>query len=147
MTSPSFALARFHVLCAALTPGPAARLDDAYVHAWANGIFPIFHGEGLHTAFRNDFGVTEPQIEHLLTELDRMWLAGSVPSFHRLEGELASSGDGDWSRESLIDALRYAWLAGRFAPDFYAALQAPGAHPVEANRITTAFDRSDLDLA
>lgn len=147
MTTPSMALARFQVLSAAVTPGPAERLDDAYVFAWQAGIYPIFHSDGLHTAFEAEFEVREGVLSALLQKLDDTWLSGSVPNFYKIEQDYGGRHGAPLSRESLIDALRYAYLSNRFGPDFFAAVLAPGSYPIEASSITTAFDRSQIELS
>ena len=142
MTSALFQLARFQVRAAALTAGPAALLDDAYVFAWDVGIFPIFHDDGLHLSFREGFAASSDMMNGLMSRLDEHWLAQSPPTFNALEREMAARDAADpWPRDMLIHAVRYAFLMNRFDDRLYTGLLKPGDHPTEAGEIMSSYDR------
>jgi hypothetical protein len=67
-----FQVARFNVLCAARTQGVGEVLSDAYVYAWAEGVFPFFdsNNERFHLAFASHFDVSEEMVDELAKLLD-----------------------------------------------------------------------------
>jgi len=144
--SPTFALARFQVLSAALTPGPAERISSAYVYAWQMGVYPIFEGDGLHEAFKADFQVGEAAMSAFVQQLDRAWLSETLPTFYEIERSSGTDYGNLSSRAELIFAFRYCYLSDRFDSGFYAAILVPGEHPIEADLITKDFDRSEIYL-
>lgn len=154
MTGPSasenmlFELTRFQIRGAALTPGQAERIDDAYVLAWELGIYPLFHEHiRLHRPFERQFDVPRERLLSLMQRLDELWLDDRVPDFYELESLAKDGGPFEWTRDGLISALRYAFLSGRFDARLYAAIRTPGRHPIEANSIDAPFDRaSELTL-
>src|ERR1700757_2111975 len=53
-----FQIARFNLLAAAKTNGPAQALSYAYIYAWQNSVYPLFHeSSGLHQPFVAQFTV------------------------------------------------------------------------------------------
>lgn len=143
MSAALFEVARFQVIAAALTPGPAERLEDAYVYAWNVGLFPLFDDWArLHASFEEHFSIGKEMMRELMKFLDQSWSDGRVPSFYELETHYDVRGGGPWARAGLIHAVRYAFLSGRFDSAFYETIKRRGDHPVEANGIADPFDRS-----
>ena len=144
MNDAMFELTRFQLLSAALTPGPAERIDDAYVYAWDIGVYPLFHEWArLHQPFSEQFAVAEAPFRDLMTFLDDRWSKSETQSFYELERHYDTRGAGIWDRSALIHALRYTRLAGRFDAGFFAALCRPGDHPVEASVILESYERAN----
>ncbi len=142
MSDGLFELARFNVVCAALTPGPAERLDDAYVYAWSRGIFPLFHeGWDLHKPFAARFGIDAAHVTDLMGFLDVGWSTGAPPTLGDLERRYDARAGGVWSRDRLLDALRYAFLAGRFDEPFFDAICHPGGRSREVGAVFLRLDR------
>lgn len=149
MSDALFELARFQLKAAALSPGTAERMDDAYVFAWDAGIYPIFHqGERLHEVFAAHFEVTDGQMRDLMTMLDEAWMGKTPMTFDELERQAGSrEDDGNWTRSNLVSAVRYAFLSRRFDAELYQALLRPGGHPLEASSLNEPYDREfDLTL-
>ena len=143
-----FEIARFNVLVAAKTEGPSEALSGAYVYAWDNGVYPVFHeGAHLHRPFAANFQVTKEMIAELLKYLDAQWLAKKIPTFYALEDYYdVRSGRSPWERTSLIRACRYMFLSDLFDRSFWAALLKGSDHPTEAKSVAEKFETSDLYL-
>ncbi len=139
-----FELARFNVLTAAVTPGACEHLDNAYVYAWDDRVYPVFHDSKFTEAFEGGFDIPRNELEALFKYLDDKWLEKDTPSFYKLEDEFdVRMGTGFWNRSRLMHALRYARLSDRFDEAFFAAILAPTDHPIEASLIADDYARLD----
>ena len=142
-----FQLARFNVLVAAKTADPDEELlPDAYVYAWANDVYPLFHESAhLHEPFAAQFRVTKEMVEELSKYLDDRWLAKDVPSFYQLEDHYdVRSGTTAWDRHSLLVTCRYMFLNNMmFDKAFWDTLLKGSNHPTEAKLITRKFNVKD----
>lgn len=150
MTSKEYTLMKFNILSMALHPEMGRRIDDAYVYAWDNDVYPIFHeGAQWHQAFEDNFAVTKEMMEELSKRLDDAWDGGQgiAPTFYQLEDIYsARHGGGDWDRSALIRAMRYMALCrGRFDQKFFRDVTRDSGAPAEANYFAAPMDReSDI---
>jgi len=136
---------RFNVLCAAITKGSAEALSDAYVYAWHEGVYPLFHESiQLQTPFAEQFAVPRNRVNELAEFLDDRWLNKSMPTFYKLEDHYdVRGGRGFWDRMKLIRTCRYMFLNEMFDQEFWEALLKGSDHPSEAKSITRKFHRPD----
>jgi len=135
---------RFHVLTFALTEPGKRKLDDAYVCAWADGVYPALHdGADWHKPFPDNFRVNNEMMELLLNDLDSRWRSQKMPSYYDLESELCHE-ESKWERSTLIYACTYFCLCkGHFDEYFRSNLLKD--RPAEASSMAEPFDR-DRDL-
>lgn len=148
MRSKLFQLARFQVLSAGLTNGTAQLIDDAYVFAWLNRVFPYGHwgGLGLHFQFEEDFTVRSAQIEFWSANLDRLIHDNAVPTYNEFREDLGIS-QNIQDESAFIDGLRYMFLLGGREVRVFQRLLTPGGFPREAEKITRPFSRwTDVNL-
>ena len=86
MRKEIFTLTRVQILAAALTEGPWRRLNDAYVYAWYDLVYPIGHeAADWHQPYPDEFNVTKGMMEEFTKLLDDRWQADDVPTFYKLE--------------------------------------------------------------
>ncbi|TPL52051.1 hypothetical protein FJ937_11860 [Mesorhizobium sp. B2-4-4] len=141
---------KFNILSMAMHPEMGRRIDDAYVYAWDNNVYPIFHdGASWHQAFEDDFDVTKEMMDELSARLDKAWDGGqgTAPTFYELESLYdARHGGGDWDRSALIGAMRYMALCQhRFDKKFFQQVTRNSGAPAEANHFADPMDR-DSDI-
>jgi hypothetical protein len=141
-----YQLSRFGVLSAALTPGPAERLDDALVFAWDEGVFPLFHESPLAAAVESEFDIGRENLRGFMKAIDERWQERERPNFYTVEQDYNWREGDFWTRRRMIAAFRYARLSRRFDNGLYEGLVAPGEHPIEATEIMDPFDRSTISL-
>lgn len=138
-----FQLVRFNVLSAGLTEGTSQKISDAYLYAWDESVYPIFHDDKLASTVATHFRVGKELMQSLIKFLDSEWLNKKVYSFYDLEDRFGSRYDNtEWDRGSLIIALRYAYLSQKFDTSFWQKLIGPTKHPLEASSITREFIRT-----
>ncbi|WP_374380103.1 hypothetical protein [Dongia sp.] len=145
-TRQVFLAAKLQLMAAGLTPGPRERISDAYLYAWDEEVYPLFHDAAdWHKPFDTSFRVTREMLSELTSYLDDLWIKGKkIPSFYDLEGHYGvRHGQTEWDRHALISALRYTWLSHSFDEAFWKAILAPMDHPSEAACITSPFDRDE----
>ena len=144
-----FELARFNLLAAAKTPGPADALSNGYVYAWDSGVYPLFHeGAHLHRPFSAQFRVPKEMVDELAKYLDDRWLEKEVPSFYKLEDyyDVRGGSRTHWDRMKLIVTCRYMFLSDMFDLSFWATLLKGSDHPSEAKSITRKFSPDEIYL-
>jgi hypothetical protein len=148
MRTKLFHLARFQVLSAALTNGTSQLIDEAYVFAWLNWVFPYgnWTGVGLHFQFEEEFAVRSSQMEFWSASLDRFVHDDAVPTYIELREALGISQNVQDER-NFIDGLRYMFLGGRREEHIFRRLGTPGGFSREEERITQPFSRwKDVNL-
>jgi hypothetical protein len=146
MSNALFQMMRFQVLTFALTEAGKKKLDDAYVSAWDDGVYPLLHDNGAdwHKPFVDSFRVTKDMIESLVDDLDARWRDKKVPSYYELEAELCHTGS-KWERATLIDACTYLCLHKGFCDDYFRSTLTED-RPAEASMMAGPFDRGSLYL-
>ncbi|MCE2596606.1 hypothetical protein K6Y31_17600 [Motilimonas cestriensis] len=121
---------------------------DAYLYAWYNNVYPLFHdGDGSvpikpHEHYQEQFLISIDKVDELSKYLDQCWQDNNVPTFYALEKKYGvTKGGSDWTRAALIHICRYMKLDDAFDDEFWAALLALGQYPSEAASINRKFDR------
>lgn len=145
-TRQVFLAMKFQIMTAALTPGPRERIVDAYLFAWDEEVYPLFHeAADWHKPFETSFRVTKEMLSELSKFLDDLWINGKkIPSFYELKKHYGVSyGHSDWDRHDLIVALRYMRLSRGFDESFWNAILEPMQHPSEAASIGRPFNRDE----
>ena len=139
-----FQLARFNLLCAAMSRDTAGAVTDAYAYAWGDSVYPLFDdGPSLHLPFAEQFDVTYEMVDELSKYLDERWSERDVPSFYKLEDHYkVQSGRNRWNRSALLHVCRYLFLKDSFDTEFWKALLIENDHPTEAKWIVRSFDRA-----
>jgi hypothetical protein len=145
-TRQVFLSTKFQIMTAALTPGPRERIADAYLYAWDEEVYPLFHdGSEWHKPFESSFRISKEMVSELSTYLDDLWInRRKIPSFYDLEDHYGvRSGRTEWDRHGLLVALRYMRLSRGFDEDFWNAILEPMKHPSEASSIGRPFNRDE----
>jgi hypothetical protein len=145
-TRQVFLATKFQIMTAALTPGPRERIVDAYLFAWDEEVYPLFHeASDWHKPFETSFKVSKEMLSELSKYLDDLWINGKkVPSFYELEDHYGVRyGQSDWDRHALISAMRYMRLCRMFDEAFWGAILEPMRHPSEAAIIGMSFNRDE----
>ncbi|MDI7920710.1 hypothetical protein [Ferirhizobium litorale] len=148
MSSKEYTLMKFNILTMALHSELGRRIDSAYVYAWDNDVYPIFHSAApWHDAFEGDFVVTKEMMIELSKRLDEAWDGGRgiAPTFYELEDIYSARyGGSKWDRSALIGAMRYMALCrGRFDRKFFEQVTRDAGAPSEANHFADPFDRDN----
>ena len=140
-----YQIARFNLLVAAKN-GACASIDDSYIYAWENNVYPAFHDHpDLHKPFAQSFRTSALQVEEIGRRIDELWLAGKpIPSFYQLENlyDLRSERS-EWDRSKLIRTCRYMFLNKMFDDAVWGAILSRSDHPVEASSIIDDFNRQE----
>lgn len=150
MSSKEYMLMKFNILTMALHPELKHRIQDAYVYAWDNDIYPFFHNSApWHQPFEEEFDVTKEMMDELSKRLDEAWDLGRgmAPTFYELEEIYGvRHGESHWDRSSLIGAMRYfALCTNCFDGKFFEQVTRDAGAPSEANSFADPFDR-DRDI-
>jgi hypothetical protein len=139
---PLFEMMRFNILTFALTEAGKKKLDDAYVSAWANGVYPVLHdGADWHKPFADNFRANKEMMESLVNDLGERWRDKKVPTYYELESELYGS---KWKQSTLIDACTYLCLQKLVFDDYFRSALLKD-RPSNASSMAGPFDR-DRDL-
>lgn len=140
MESKLFELMRFQILTAALQEGSKQRLNDAYVYAWDEGVYPVQHDSAsMHKPFKAQFAHSEEQVDQVAEFLDAKWLNDEPVSFYQLEDHFGGKG----SRIMLLHVCRYLFLTELFDEALWSGLMANSQCPAEARSILRPYNRSD----
>jgi hypothetical protein len=127
--------------------GPNSKhFDEAYIFAWANGVYPCFTDSQLHLGFDEFFHPTKEMMDELAEVLDKAFLAQTPPpTVYDLEHSLGVRHTSKpWSRSDLINALRYMALNDdRFSPQFWQSMTRNAGAPSEANSFFLPFREWD----
>jgi hypothetical protein len=138
MEKALFEIMRFNILTAALNPATRDKIDDGYLVAWENRVYPLNDGEDpQHETFSSLFHVDKSMMIELREYLESMHRAKIVPTFYDLEDKFR--GKGRWDRMELVWACHYLKLRGAFDDVFWRRLGE--RHPSEASNIWLDYDR------
>jgi hypothetical protein len=128
--------------------------DDAYAFAVCKSIYPLFHEERymetdeevykLKLPFYETYELTENTISEFAEFLDQNWLNKKYFTFYQLEGHYRNSWTGNDLRSDLINCLRYFFLQHLFDKPFWDTILKPMEYPIEADRITRPFEKTEL---
>ncbi|GEQ99289.1 hypothetical protein JCM17844_29260 [Iodidimonas gelatinilytica] len=142
----TFTMVKLQVLAMSLTKDTKDTISDAYVFAWCNGVYPLYHNnDSWHEPFQSFFDVSKEMIDDLGAYLDEFWTSDTAaPTFYDLEKHYDTRhGATAWDRWKLIVGCRYMYLNGMFDDNLWNALLTPTNHPSEAKGITRPFKRSE----
>ncbi|NHQ81577.1 hypothetical protein HA051_08315 [Chromobacterium vaccinii] len=148
MKSALFEIMRFQILTASITKGPDGYLNNAYIYAWNEGIYPL-HQESasMHKPFPSEFKITKEMVDELGKNLDTLWMQGKSPTFYELEDIYQVwLGSTIWDRVKLMTTCRYLFLSRLFDEAFWKKLLSQANHPTEAAFICREFSREDIYL-
>lgn len=123
--------------------GELCGLDQAFVFAIANDVFPIFHhthipNEGIIDPYFDLYKVKESDFKEVLYFMDNEMLEKRLYTFYDIEDKFG----GRDRRCELIDMFRYTYLDRRFDQKFWDYLLSRA--PAEAGHICDKF--SDCEL-
>lgn len=144
-----FEMARMQILTAASNPIHRRNLPPAYVYAWEEGIYPLFHdGYHLHRPFADSFRAGKVMVAELTDFLDDRERRNKVPTFYELEDHFdVRYGKTDWGRLSLMQVCRYMFLHhNMWGDEFWARILKNMEHPAEAKGITRKFEYDDISI-
>jgi hypothetical protein len=140
-----FETTRLQILIAARLPAPEPLVPSSYAFAWYNEVYPFDVADGPHTPHEHLFAVRQQPIVDLITFLEEEDQNGKLYSFYELEERFDARSEGAvWSREKLIDTLRYIHLTNGFDAPFWEALMAHA--PAESHCIPSGFDPQRIRL-
>lgn len=145
MEKQLYALQRFLILQTKVNPETTHQIPDAYAYAWYEECYPLFHS-GFHEGHKNQFKISERQVNILSLYADSEWLAKRYYTFYQYEdyfGVRSGNPDGI-DRVALIRIFRYMFLNKAFDDKFWETLIKPMEHPSEAYGIITEFKVDDI---
>lgn len=128
------------VLLTAKDDSEESPFHPAYLHAWADGLYPLLDdGASWHKPHEDEFPISKELVDSLFTILCHHWDSKTEITFWDLEDELGIHGgvvtDGDFTRNQVVSICRYFYLKGKFDEDFWAQLCSNGGCPGEAHSI------------
>lgn len=136
-----YELRRQEIILAKLNTVMAAAIPDALAFAYASRLCPVFHT--MHTTeedpFDSAYRVSREFANAVLEYCDEMWLKKEKVTFYGLEDRFANLDRG--KRMDVYAILRYAFLGGRFDPDFFKGVLSNC--PAEAHGLDSPFNVSD----
>lgn len=128
--------------------------ENAYVFALCKSIYPVYHEEKymetdesiykLKLPFYETYELSENVVSDFGNYLDKHWLEKKYFTFYELESYYRNSWSGNEMRSDLINCLRYFFLNDMFDEPFWNTILKPMEYPIEASRITKAFDKTEL---
>ncbi|MFU1636477.1 hypothetical protein [Aeromonas veronii] len=128
--------------------------SDAYLYAWAKGVYPFNDdtdgsvARRPHEHYAEYFRVSQEKVDELSEYLDDCWVKKAVPTFDELERHFGVVYERtEWKRSELLKICRYLFLDGSWEQSFWDTLLTPTKYPSEAGSIIRDFDRQrDIDF-
>lgn len=128
--------------------------SDAYLYAWARGVYPLFEDsdgsipQRPHEHYGEYFRTSAEKVEELTDYLFDCRDRNEIPTFYELEDRfrvsIPSSG---WTRGDLLKICRYMYLNTELNKSFWNHILTPLKHPSEAGGIIGRFNREqDIDF-
>ncbi len=129
------------------TPVVRDSLNEAYVYAYYQRMFPYFHNEFDDDIdpFADVYNITPSLVREVIEYADNVWMDKTTPnlSFYDYESHF---GGHHTQRHELIAIFRYASLSGRFDKVFFNDLLKNGDAPCEANGLNEPLESSEIGL-
>lgn len=129
--------------------------SDAYLYAWARGVYPLFEDtdgsvpKKPHEHYREYFRTSAEKVEELSDYLFDCRDRNEIPTFYELEDHFkVSYSSSEWTRSDLLKICRYVYLNTELDKSFWDKLLTATKYPTEAGGIARrGLDREqDIDF-
>lgn len=141
-----FQTARFNVLAFCVTKEGKKLLQDHYVYAWQEGVYPLGASQELHRPFASMFRVSADAMSALSKVLDDLWHSDSEIGFDVIERKIKKEyGKGAPTDSSLRMALTYFKMKGDFDQAFWKRV-IDGQGPGYVRMLLHPLDRAELEF-
>lgn len=136
-----FEVQRQNLILAKLNPQTSKHIDDALAFAYHKRLCPTLHtSSAADDPFNDAWKITRDFVDQVSTYCEEQRRRKEPVGFGtELEGKFSRD-----QRHTLVDVMRYIFLAGRFDPPFWKALLRMA--PSEARGITHRFELNELLL-